>query len=101
MSAGVCVVCLNVTDRAVVPTALRPPESGARYLPAEMFTFRYDMNTYVVRAGVPATGSPTVEVRARGMAAQHRLDARRTRLRADFDADGNLALEPAPEGYTF
>lgn len=58
----------------------------------------------VVRVTAPASGSPAVEVRARGAAAVLRVDASgggRVRLRANLDPHGDLHLGPATGGPVF
>jgi hypothetical protein len=55
----------------------------------------------VVSAALPDSGSPMVEVRARGLTGRHRPSAHRPRLRADITAEGHLTLEPATEDPTF
>lgn len=57
----------------------------------------------VVRVAAPASGAPTVEVRARGTAAAYRLgaDGERVRLQANLDPNGDLHLGPATGGRAF
>ncbi|MGH3905912.1 MAG: hypothetical protein ACRDTE_17290 [Pseudonocardiaceae bacterium] len=59
----------------------------------------------VARLPLPASRSATLEVRVRGSAQSHRVEAAagggEVRLRADLTPAGGLNLGPAPEGWIF
>lgn len=59
----------------------------------------------VARFPWPPSRSATLEVRVRGSAQSHRVEAAagagEVRLRAHLGADGVLTLGPAPEGWIF
>jgi hypothetical protein len=57
----------------------------------------------VVRVAAPTAGAPTVEVRARGKAAVHKLGepGAAARLRANLDPNGELHIDPATDEPVF